>query len=70
MRSDSQTLTESIMDAIKAAYEEFDAANDRLMGEALGDPAMYAKIRAGEFDPYEYLEGFGLNMPELRRRMG
>jgi DNA-binding protein YbaB len=70
MRSDSQSLAESILDAIKAAYEQYETESEQLMGEALGDPGMYEKIRSGQFDAYEYLQRFGLNMPEIRRVIG
>jgi DNA-binding protein YbaB len=66
MRMDSHGLAEAMLAAITAAYAEYDEQAQALLGEATGDPELFAKIRDGSFDPYEYLRGFGLNMPEIR----
>jgi DNA-binding protein YbaB len=66
MRLDSVTLTESLLNAIGHAYEDFQAQSDALAAEALGDPELYEKIKSGNFDMYEYLRSQGLKMPELR----
>ena len=66
MRLDSYSLAEGLLAAVKDAYTEYDAAAQALVGEATGDPELFAKIRSGEFDAYEYLRGFGLNLPEAR----
>jgi hypothetical protein len=39
------------------------------MAEATGDSDLFQKIKSGEFDPYEYLKGFGLNVPEVRGQL-
>lgn len=66
MRLDSFALAEDVTAASRAAYETYDEQTQRLLGEALGNPEMYAQVTSGTFDPYEYLKGFGLNAPELR----
>jgi len=66
MRLDSYGLAERMLAAIKDGYARYEEQADRLVGEAMGDPELYSKIKSGQFDAYEYLKGFGLNVPEIR----
>ncbi len=66
MRMDSVTLTETVLAAIGHAYEDYQEQADQVAGEALGDPELYAKIKSGNFDMYQYLRDQGVNVPELR----
>jgi DNA-binding protein YbaB len=66
MRLDSYTLAERVLEAIRDGYARYEEQAERMVGEAMGDPDLYTKIKSGEFDAYEYLKGYGLNMPEIR----
>jgi DNA-binding protein YbaB len=66
MRLDSYGLAERLLAAINDGYARYEEQAQRLVGEAMGDPDLYQKVQSGEFDAYEYLKGYGLNMPEIR----
>ncbi len=53
MRLDSYRLAERLLAAINDGYARYDEQAERLVGEAMGDPDLYAKIKSGEFDAYE-----------------
>ncbi len=69
MRQDSAGLAQSVLAAIRQGYEEYQAKADELAGEALGDPALFEKIKSGQFDMYEYLKQQGVNVSGLRGRI-
>jgi DNA-binding YbaB/EbfC family protein len=69
LRLDSFSLAEAMLAAAQAAYVAYDEQAQQLMAEATGDSDLFQKIKSGEFDPYEYLKGFGLNVPEVRGQL-
>ncbi|MGY0236397.1 YbaB/EbfC family nucleoid-associated protein [Longispora urticae] len=71
MRGDSFTIADGVQAAMTQAYGEFDEAHEQMMGEAMGDPELYQKLKSGEYDPYAYLKEMGLDLPlELRGQLG